>query len=78
MDLRARPGQVSGETRLLRSPMVWMPSPVESDSILSCQRVDFFLLICSFIPGKGTFCYRALQSCWLGRSRRGGAEEDSR
>lgn len=76
MDLAARPGQVPGETRLLGSHMVELPSPVESDSILSCQGVDFFLLICSFTPGKGTFCFTALQSCRLGRTMRGGIEED--
>lgn len=35
-DIQVCPDQVSEETRLLRSPRVWMPSPVESDSIPSC------------------------------------------
>lgn len=76
VDLHACPGRVPGEARLLRSPTVWMPSPVASDSIPSCQAVDFFLLICSFTPGKGTFRCKALQPCWLGRTMRGGVEED--
>lgn len=67
--------QVSGETRLLRSHMVWMPFPVESGSVWICQGVDFFHLICSFTPGKATFCSKVPQSCWLGRIMRG-VEED--
>lgn len=77
MDLQACPSQVSEETRLLRSPRVWMPSPVESDSILSCQGVEFFLLIIFFYPRK-TNILKAPQSCWLVRFVRGGAEQDSR
>lgn len=52
MDLQACPCQVSEETRLLGSHGVWMPSAMESDSILSCQGVEFFLLIIFFYPRK--------------------------
>lgn len=52
VDLQACPSQVSEETRLLRSHRVWIPSPVESDSILSCQGVEFFLLFIFFYPRK--------------------------